>query len=454
MTESMTFLIPSLIFCSLLVVASLTLLLPGKAKRISFVLLLVNSLVMGWQLFLKEKFQLTAVFSLELMPLQLARLMSFFSLVVTFLNGSERRSAIRNSLLSQFIFFAAIFVLGAQEFVSFFIAVEMMSLIGYAQVAVGGFEFSKEASVKYFIQGLLVSVFFLLGISFFFAATNSFLFTQLPYENMTFYVLASVLFCLVIFFKMGAFPFHSWVPEVYPQVDLGVLATNILLHKVVMGFSFLVLLKQMSLLIAEDYRTSFQLIILTVALLSAFYGNIIALTRSHLKKVLSYSSVAHGGYMLMTIVLWDRDSYSSELTFYLVFYAIAATGAFLLVNFFLKSEDDKSSCLKAGFAKNPLAAVLLSFFTLSLAGIPFTAGFVTKYLLFTSYYRHALLIPAFCILVSSIIALGYYIRFIQDLFTGSTETKISMNPRLALVSLVFGVIILVGGVYPSLFLSF
>jgi NADH-quinone oxidoreductase subunit N len=145
-----------------------------------------------------------------------------------------------------------------------------------------------------------------------------------------------------------------------------------------------------------------------------------------------------------------------------MFYSISATAVILLINFFLDidgSKDDYEG-LKGGFYKNHLMGTLLCICVLSLAGIPLTSGFSSKYLLFTNYFKEGLIGPALALLISSIIGIGYYIKVIISLFMEEKADKytplhahvISLENKLLLT--VMTIVVVLGGVLPSIFINF
>ena len=164
----------------------------------------------------------------------------------------------------------------------------------------------------------------------------------------------------------------------------------------------------------------------------------------------------------MTIGLNVNQGYEKQLIYYLMFYSISATAVILCINYFLDFDGSKDSYdgLKGGFYKNHLMGALLAICVFSLAGIPLTSGFATKYLLFTNYFKEGFIIPAFCLLISSIIGIGYYIRIVISLFMEDigenykpTHVKALTIENKIILSLMTLVIVL-GGVLPSIFINF
>ena len=193
--------------------------------------------------------------------------------------------------------------------------------------------------------------------------------------------------------------------------------------------------------------------------MSAFYGNIMAVVQGQFKRIIAYSSIAHTGYMFMMICLNPDEAYEKQLISYLVIYSLSATGIILILNQFAQVNQgrDNKNILTSGFYKNKGLALMLSVFVLSLGGIPLTAGFAMKYMLFTNFFKEGFTIEATSIFISSIIGLAYYIRFVSDLFTENKESQECPSIKTRFSESLVHVIILVSiftvGIAPSLFLG-
>jgi NADH-quinone oxidoreductase subunit N len=260
-------------------------------------------------------------------------------------------------------------------------------------------------------------------------------------------------------FKLGAFPFHAWMADVYSNVTLGNLATNFFVSKIIVGFKFITLIQALLIECDPRFQDKLILIIQIMAVFSAFYGNIIAVTQNQFKRIIAYSSLAHTGYMLMSICLSPDELFEKQLISYLVSYSLAATGVILILNQFAELNNNKDGrlILKGGFYRNKGLSVLLVIFVLSLAGIPLTSGFSMKYMLFTNYFREGFTLEAVSILISSIIGLAYYIRFVSDVFSEDEDVRSLPTIKTKFSeSLVHGIIllsILSVGLVPSLILE-
>ena len=457
--ENLTFVQNVLIFLGLNAVALLCLNIKNSGKYFSFGATLLAALVFFGMLFSRDTFTLSELFTLEDNKILLLKIVSILNVLMILINGYQSLERVKNSVLMSYMFMGGVFLLGANDLMTFYVALETIALVGYALVATSDLENSREAAVKYLIQGSVISVIFLLGVAFYLGATNGLTLVGATVVNQEFYAIALGIFILTACFKLGAFPFHAWIADVYSNVTLGNLATNFFISKIVIGFKFITLLQVLLLECDPHFQDILIRIIQVVAVLSAFYGNIMALVQGQFKRIIAYSSVAHTGYMLMMICLNPDDAYEKQLISYLVMYSLTATGIILILNQFteLNKDKDGKNILKSGFYNNKGLAIMLVIFVLSLAGIPLTSGFAMKYMLFTNYFREGFTIEATSIFISTIVGFAYYIRFVSDLFTEDEAQKALPTIKTRFSESLVHVIILVSiftiGIAPSLFLG-
>jgi NADH-quinone oxidoreductase subunit N len=293
-------------------------------------------------------------------------------------------------------------VLGASVLVSakdlfvMFIALEMMSIPAYALV---GFRRndsrSNEAALKYFILGGTLGAVFLLGASFIFGASGT---TQLgaifewskSYNgDLSLFLVGHLLVLFAFLFKAAAAPFHFWKPDVYegaPVAVTGLMAT------VITSAAFIVLVRlfhmvEFTATSFVPYLESMKQLIRVVAVLSLVAGSTIMILQKNLKRMLAYSAINHTGYLLLGLLgTMSKPDQVYSIWFYLVGYSLIGTGLFLLLS---QSETRNDQGLElidlTGLMKrNPLVTALASVFFLSMAGMPFTVGFFTKYSVFMS----------------------------------------------------------------------
>jgi NADH-quinone oxidoreductase subunit N len=457
--ENLTFVGNVIIFIALNAAALLALNFKKGGKYIAFGLSLVAAITFFGMLYGRDSFELGELFTLNGNKVFLLKLVSILNVLMILINGYQSLDKVKSTLLVSYMFLGGVFLLGANELITFYVALETIALVGYALVATSDLEFSREAAVKYLIQGSIVSAIFLLGAAFYLGATGSLTLVGAVVNNQELYAIAVGIFILTACFKLGAFPFHSWVADVYSNVSDANLATNFFISKIIVGYKFITLLQVLLLECDPHFQNILIRIVQVIAVASAFYGNIMGIVQGQFKRIIAYSSVAHTGYMLMMICLNPDETYEKQLISYLVVYSLTATGVILILNQFaqLSKNKDGNDILISGFYRNKWLSVLLAICVLSLAGIPLTAGFSMKYMLFTNFFKEGFTIEVTSILISTIIGLAYYIRFVSDLFTENEEKMklpvIKTRFSESLVHVIILLSIFTFGIAPSLFLG-
>lgn len=323
---------------------------------------------------------------------------------------------------------------------------------------------SNEAGLKYFLLGAFASAFLLFGISLIYGisgTTNLNAISKMisspadinAFAKMPVMFLTAVGLLLIGFlFKVSAFPFHNWTPDVYegtPTPLAGFMATG---SKMAV---FVSLAQVLSKLHFTEF-TKLVAIIATAALLTMIYGNIVAARQTNLKRMLAYSSIAHSGYVLLGLCAGDKGI--PAVVFYMFIYTIMNVGAFGLVGMAEDKYSDTNIESWRGLGmKSPLFAGAMSIFLFSLAGIPPLAGFMSKYYVFISAIKAD--IPILIVILgilTSVVAAYYYIYIIVIMYFGNNEEP-KVHPVLANAPM-FGVLLLVAlvialGIYPSAVLA-
>lgn len=350
----------------------------------------------------------------------------------------------------------------ANDFLIIFLGLETMSICFY--VLVGFFRRrikSNESALKYFLLGAFISGFLLYGISLMYGITGS---TKVSFylsigglSKTPVFLIGLVLFTVAFFFKMGAFPFQMWIPDVYegaPTIVTGLMSTAGkiaavgTLAPIIIGFNVV----------------EFKTMIAIVAVLTMLFGNVIALAQTSIKRLLAYSSIASAGYILVGVASIDEFAVRG-IAFYLTAYVFMQLGAFIVVSIYESSTPDGKdySMLKLddykGLARrNPLLGIIFSIFLLSLAGIPPFAGFWGKYFLFYAAIKANLIWLSVVAVLLSLVSLYYYLKVIvymwfSDVPENLSDSKIPFDNygKLTLIAATLG--ILVFGVNPNLFFT-
>jgi len=325
----------------------------------------------------------------------------------------------------------ALVLVFANHVVSLLLGMELLGVSLYAMISYPDRgKLPLEAAIKYLVLSGCASAILLFGFALIYAALGSLSFVGIgerlasAADNQVLLLAGTALVLTGIGFKLSVVPFHMWTPDVYQGAPLpvaGFLAT------VSKGAIFVVLLRLF--MEAKLYQYSTLLIALSVlAVASMLVGNLLALQQQNIKRLLSYSSIAHFGYLLITLVaggILSGGKFAVEAaSYYVVAYMVTTLAAFAVISTLssvkefgegaVDDEDEKQQVadLSGLFWHRPLLAGLLTLALLSLAGIPLTAGFIAKLYVFTSGIEGALWILIGALVLGSAIGIYYYLRII------------------------------------------
>jgi len=313
---------------------------------------------------------------------------------------------------------------------------------------------STESGFKYLLFGAAASTIMLYGFSLLYGFTGH---TNIHSISLSFYqdklplmaIIGSFLLIFVGFgFKISAFPFHFWAPDVYegaPTPIAGFLSTAS------KAAGFVVLLRVLITVFTPSATPQWNNILAVVAVLTMTIGNIIALAQKNIKRLLAFSSIAHAGYILIGVVALSQLGVIS-VVFYLIAYLITNLAAFgIVMTFSTVVGSDEISAYSGLSRRKPWLALAMLVAFLSLAGMPPLAGFIAKLFIFAAAVKVDLVWLAFVGVLNSIVGLYYYLTVLKHvyLFRSDDESKpleISRPYSIALTILVIG-IILVGTLF-------
>ena len=353
------------------------------------------------------------------------------------------------------------------DMVIIFLGLETLSIATYVMAGLRKSDLkSNESALKYFILGSFASAFLLYGMALIYGATASTNITEIALKigqpNFPALLLAGGAMLLIGFaFKIASVPFHIWTPDVYEGAPTPVTAFMAAGPKAA-GFAsflriFVIGFPIVSGVVATDYlHNSWVTALSIMAMLTMMVGNIAAIMQNNIKRMLAYSSIAHAGYALvgfigagMATTIEKRDEAITAVAFYLLTYAVTNLGAFAVITLLGQKNDrrtDFEDYNGIGF-KSPILAFTLSLFMLSLLGLPLTAGFIGKILVFRPAIESGsplLLMVVVIAVISTAISAYFYLRLIVVMFfkertTEWSEPKISASLAAVLLITVFGV---------------
>jgi NADH-quinone oxidoreductase subunit N len=326
--------------------------------------------------------------------------------------------------------FGMMLMAGANDLLMMYLSLEFVSITSYIMA---GFlrknRKSAEASLKYIIYGAAASGFMIYGMTFLYGLTGSLnievigaeLAKNPPQPTLT--LITSVLIMAGFGYKIAAVPFHMWCPDVYEGSPTPVTAFFSVGPKAA-GFAML------ARFLHEVYRSEpggatfeWKLVIALLAVLTMAVGNFGALHQQNLKRLLAYSSIAHAGYLLVAFVAFTPGALSA-LLFYIIIYVVMNLGAFLVVMVLEQKYgiETVDGCRGMGWRSPQLGAVM-TILLFALTGLPPTAGFAGKFLLFSEVVKYgvdpthglgvALVVIA---LIFSVVSLFYYMRIVAAMY--------------------------------------
>ena len=348
---------------------------------------------------------------------------------------------------------------GSRDLLVFFVGLELLSVPLYT---LSGFRRTRresvEAGLKYFVLGAFAAATYLFGAALVYAGTGSVTFASIHPADLgsPLVVVGASLIAASLFFKISAFPFHLWVPDVYQGAPSPV-TTFMATGTKAAAFAFLLPAAATLLPLPAKW------LIAVIALFTMAAGNFGALVQTDLKRLLGYSGIAHAGTMLLALAGMQGDTEpqgaTRALLFYMAAYVFTAGGAFGLVTL-LESQTGRAVTIESirGLARRrPGLAAALALFMLSLGGIPATGGFLGKYLVFSVAVRSGLVVVAVLGILLSVVALGYYLRVIVALYMqpeGEAQAASeSSRPTSGLLTLACAAMVLVLGLVPGWFLD-
>lgn len=339
-------------------------------------------------------------------------------------------------------------MVSANDLIMAFLGIEIMSIAIYVLVGfVRNNIKSNEAILKYFFLGSFSAGFILYGIAMIygycgtlnFNEINSILQTKENISRLSLINIGAVLILIGTLFKVAAFPFHVWAPDIYEGAPSPVTGFMITAVKVASFGLFIKLI-----IMIFSHITSYWIDILAyISIFTMFTGNLFAFTQENIKKMLAYSSISHTGYLLigLSILMLNKNdsALTNSLLFYLVSYSVSSLGIFACISY-IGSKGEKYNNIEdysgIGF-KYPLIGFTMSIFMLSLVGFPPTSGFFAKYYLFSSAIKEGMGYLVLIGIINSILSIYYYLRVISVMYLkeskinlesdlGRTSTKIAM----------------------------
>ncbi len=398
----------------------------------------------------------------------MAAMLKFFTLLVVFWAFLYSRQYLKDRqffkgeyfVLGLFATLGMMIMISAHNLLTIYLGLELLSLSLYTMVAMHrSSQTASEAAMKYFVLGALASGLLLYGISIIYGVTGSLDLSQLavaiknsPVEHHTLLTFGLVFLVIGLAFKLGAVPFHVWVPDVYQGAPTTVTLFISSAPKLA-AFAILmrILVEGMSSL-----QTDWQNMLILLSILSMGTGNLLAIAQTNLKRMLAYSTIAHVGYLLLGVLTVTETGYAASM-FYVVVYALMSLGGFGMIILLSRAgfEAENITDFKGLNQRNSWYAFIMMILMLSMAGVPPMLGFWAKLSVLSQVIQTGHVWLAVIAVIFAIIGAFYYLRIIWMMyFEKAEETQpIQAEPLMQIAISANGLVILGLGIAPHILMS-
>lgn len=347
-----------------------------------------------------------------------------------------------------FILVGVILVAAFKSLLILFLGIEILSIPLYILAGSDKRSLkSNEAALKYFLMGSFSTGLMLMGIALIYGATGTFQTVGIQFQNNTapaLFIAGLMMLLFSMSFKVSAAPFHFWTPDVYdgtPTVFTSFMAT------VVKAAGFIGFLRLFDDAF-RDIRPEWKLLVAIITALTLFIGNITAVFQQSVKRMLAYSSISQAGFMMLAVYALNSDA-KEGLLLYAAAYSLATIGLFAVL---IKMPDYTFDGFNGFAKKEPVVAATLVVFLLSLAGIPLTAGFLSKfYMLRATINAGNIGLAIFAVLMAAV-SVYYYFRLIQSMYfkKGDAKQPLEMTPAFKVILIGVAAVSVLLGIFPNL----
>lgn len=351
-------------------------------------------------------------------------------------------------------------LVSAHSLLTIYLGLELLSLPLYALTAMRRTDSdASEAAMKYFVMGAIASGMLLYGISLLYGATGKLDLFDIAnaiaadwHKESLLLSFALVFIVAGVGFKLAVMPFHMWAPDVYQGAPTAVtlfISTAPKIAAVGMAFRFFTLG-------LVDIAVQWQQLILIMSLLSTGLGNLLAIVQTNIKRLLAYSAISHLGYTLFGVLAATPSGYAAAL-YYVLLYSIMSVGAFGLIILLSRSgvEIDKIEDLKGLNQRNPWLAFLMMIIMFSMAGVPPTVGFFTKFLVLKALVDVQMTWVAILGLIFAVIGAYYYIVIVKMMYFDKPANThpVVLTKTTNLIFSLNGLSLLYLGIFPGAFVA-
>jgi NADH-quinone oxidoreductase subunit N len=362
-------------------------------------------------------------------------------------------------VLSLFGTLGMMIMVSSHHFLSLYLGLELLSLSLYAMVAFDRDNpNASEAAMKYFVLGAIASGMLLYGMSMIYGVTASLDLRQIAMsiaqqDHLNIVLVFGLVFIVIgLAFKLGAVPFHMWIPDVYHGAPTAV-TTFIASAPKIAGFAIAIRLLVEGM---GQLQADWQGMLIILSVLSMALGNIIAIAQSNLKRMLAYSTISHVGFILLGLLAGNTEGYAAAM-FYTLTYSLMSLGGFGMVILLTRGgfEAENINDFKGLNQRSPWFAFMMLVLMFSMAGVPPTVGFWAKLSVLKAVVHIDMLWLALVAVFFSIVGVYYYLRIVKVMYFDKPEDTAPLNKgrdmQLALSA--NGLAILVLGLFPGMLMS-
>ncbi|MCK5263356.1 MAG: NADH-quinone oxidoreductase subunit NuoN [Gammaproteobacteria bacterium] len=358
-------------------------------------------------------------------------------------------------VLGLFAVLGMMLMVSANNLLMIYLGLELLSLCLYAMVAFNRDNGNaSEAAMKYFVLGAIASGMLLYGMSILYGLSGSLMISDIAVaitqagDSRIGMVFALVFILVALAFKLGAVPFHMWVPDVYHGSPTAVTVFIGTAPKLA-GFGMIIRLLVEAM---GDLQTDWQQMLIILAVLSMATGNIVAIAQTNIKRMLAYSTISHVGFILLGILVGTNEAYASAL-FYTITYAVMSLGAFGIIMLLARKgfEAEQLDDFRGLNQRSPWFAFLMMILMLSMAGVPPTVGFWAKLAVLNMVVQMDMVWLALVAVFFSIIGVFYYLRVIKVMYFDDVvdDQPLTCGRDMQITLSSNGLLVLALGLYPA-----
>jgi len=358
-------------------------------------------------------------------------------------------------VLGLFAVLGMMLMVSANNLLMIYLGLELLSLCLYAMVAFNRDNGNaSEAAMKYFVLGAIASGMLLYGMSILYGLSGSLVISDIAVavnqatDTRVGMVFALVFILVALAFKLGAVPFHMWVPDVYQGSPTAVTVFIGTAPKLA-GFAMIIRLLVEGM---GELQADWQQMLVILAVLSMATGNVIAIAQTNIKRMLAYSTISHVGFILLGILAGTKEAYASAM-FYTIAYAVMSLGSFGIIMLLARKglEAENLDDFRGLNQRSPWFAFLMMVLMLSMAGVPPTLGFWAKLAVLKVIVEIDMVWLALVAVFFSIIGIFYYLRVIKLMYFDDAvdDQPLSCGRDMQITLSTNALLVLAWGIYPA-----